>query len=243
MNRTALITGASGGIGSAIAIKFAQAGYNVAICYNQNSANAHAIDQKIKAMGTKSITIQADVSRHSQVKAIFERIDKELGGVDILVNNAGISQIKMINDVTPQEWDEMFAVNTKSAYLCSKEALPHMVGQKFGRIINISSMWGIIGASCEVAYSSSKAALIGFTKALAKELAPSGITVNCICPGLIDTPMNSHLSKEDLADFIDDIPVMRMGNPYEIAHAAAFFAHEDSGYITSQILAVDGGIT
>ena len=149
----------------------------------------------------------------------------------------------MINDVTEHEWDEMFALNTKAAYLCAKRALAHMIHQKWGRIINISSMWGLVGASCEVPYSASKAALIGFTKALAKELAPSGITVNAVAPGIIETQMNAHLSVEELAAFLEEVPVGRVGLPKEVAHAVAFLAHEDSAYITAQTLAVDGGIT
>lgn len=243
MKKTVLITGASGGIGSAIAKKFASLDYNVVICYNTNEKGANELLTVLSQMGADAITVKADVSDEKQVENLFAEAEKAFGGVDVLINNAGISQIKMINDVTPEEWNKMFAVNTKSAYLCSKRAISYMVRQHFGRIISISSMWGICGASCEVPYSASKAALHGFTKALAKELAPSGITVNCICPGLIDTAMNAHLSEEDLAEFINEIPVMRIGKPEEIAHACAFFADENAGYVTSQILSVDGGIT
>lgn len=243
MKKTVLITGASGGIGSAIAKKFASLDYNIVICYNTNEKGANELLTSLTEMGADAVTVKADVSDENQVENLFSQAEKTFGGVDVLINNAGISQIKMINDVTPEEWDKMFAVNAKSAYLCSKRAISYMVRQHFGRIISISSMWGICGASCEVPYSASKAALHGFTKALAKELAPSGITVNCICPGLIDTAMNAHLSEEDLAEFINEIPVMRIGKPEEIAHACAFFADENAGYITSQILAVDGGIT
>ena len=243
MKKTVLITGASGGIGSEITRKFAKLDYNVVICYNQNKESADRLISELKELGADAISVQADVSDENQVENLFAMAENAFGGVDVLINNAGISQIKMINDVTAEEWDKMFAVNTKSAYLCSKRAISYMVRQHFGRIINISSMWGICGASCEVPYSASKAALHGFTKALAKELAPSGITVNCICPGLIDTAMNAHLSDEDMADFIEEIPVMRIGKPEEIAHACAFFADENAGYVTSQILAVDGGIT
>lgn len=243
MKKTVLITGASGGIGSAIAKKFASLDYNVVICYNTNEKGANELLTALLEIGADAVTVKADVSDENQVEKLFSESENAFGGVDVLINNAGISQIKMINDVTTEEWDRMFAVNTKSAYLCSKRAVSFMVRQHFGRIINISSMWGICGASCEVPYSASKAALHGFTKALAKELAPSGITVNCICPGLIDTAMNAHLSEEDLAEFIKEIPVMRIGKPEEIAHACAFFADENAGYVTSQILAVDGGIT
>ena len=243
MNKTVLITGASGGIGSAIAEKFSDLGYNVILNYNKSRDAALSLCAKLRENNANVHALCADISDPEQVKNMFEQIHSLFGGVDILINNAGISQIKMINDVTDDEWDRMFSINTKSAFLCSKLALPYMVNNKWGRIINISSMWGICGSSCEVPYSASKAALIGFTKALAKELAPSGITINCIAPGFIDTKMNSHLSQQEIEEFIEEIPVMRLGKPYEIAHAAVFLAHENSGYITGQVLAVDGGIT
>ena len=243
MKKTVLITGSSGGIGQAIAKKFAELNYNVVICYNTNKTGAEELLEELKSKGVDAIAVKADVSDENQVENLFAETEKAFGGIDVLINNAGISQIKMINDVTAEEWERMFSVNTKSAFLCAKRAISYMVRNRFGRIINISSMWGICGASCEVPYSASKAALHGFTKALAKELAPSGITVNCICPGLIDTAINSHLSEEDLADFVNEIPVMRIGKPEEIAYTAAFFADENAAYITSQILAVDGGMT
>lgn len=244
MNKTVLITGASGGIGSAVAEKFACLGYNVVINYNKNEKAALELCEKLKTTGNCNIlAVKADISDNTQVDAMFSQAEKQFGGVDILINNAGISLIKMINDVTESEWDNIFDINTKSAYLCSKRAISYMVRNRWGRIINISSMWGICGASCEVPYSASKAALVGFTKALAKELAPSGITVNCIAPGLIETKMNAHLSSDELSAFVNDIPVMRQGRSFEVAHAASFFAHENSGYITAQTLAVDGGMT
>lgn len=243
MSKTVLITGASGGIGSAIAEKFAILGYNVAIHCNKNTEQAEKLCNEIRNNGKNAMVVSADVSSEAAVDSMFEKIESNFGGVDVLVNNAGISQIKMINDVTSDEWQKMFDVNTKSAFLCSKRAISHMVRSSWGRIINISSMWGIVGASCEVPYSASKSALIGFTKALAKELAPSGITVNCVAPGFIETKMNSHLSAEETAEFLSEIPVMRAGKPYEVANAVAFFANEGSGYVTGQTLAVDGGMT
>lgn len=243
MSKTVLITGASGGIGSAIAKKFAILGYNVAIHCNKNTEQAEKLCNEIRNNGKNAMVVSADVSSEAAVDSMFEKIESNFGGVDVLVNNAGISQIKMINDVTSDEWQKMFDVNTKSAFLCSKRAISHMVRSSWGRIINISSMWGIVGASCEVPYSASKSALIGFTKALAKELAPSGITVNCVAPGFIETKMNSHLSAEETAEFLSEIPVMRAGKPYEVANAVAFFANEGSGYVTGQTLAVDGGMT
>ena len=243
MAKTVLVTGSSRGIGAACAEKFAELGCNVVINYKSDEKSALALEQRLTQSGGSACAIRADVSDAAQIDLLFSEAEKRFCGVDILVNNAGISRISMINDVTEHEWDEMFALNTKAAYLCAKRALAHMIHQKWGRIINISSMWGLVGASCEVPYSASKAALIGFTKALAKELAPSGITVNAVAPGIIETQMNAHLSVEELAAFLEEVPVGRVGLPKEVAHAVAFLAHEDSAYITAQTLAVDGGIT
>lgn len=241
--KTVLITGAARGIGAACAEKFAALGYNIVLNYRTSKKQALALAETLKQNGAQVLCVCADVSDANAVESLFTQAEAAFGQVDILINNAGISQIKMLCDVTEADWRHMFAVNMDSAYLCSKRALCAMVAQKWGRIIHISSMWGICGASCEVPYSASKAALIGFTKALAKELAPSGITVNALAPGFIDTPMNRNVSPEDTAAFIEEIPVGRIGKPHEVAHAAAFLAHEDSGYITGQVLAVDGGIT
>ena len=241
--KTVLITGAARGIGAACAEKFAALGYNIVLNYRTSEKQALALAETLKQNGAQVLCVCADVSDANAVESLFTQAEAAFGQVDILINNAGISQIKMLCDVTEADCRHMFAVNTDSAYLCSKRALCAMVAQKWGRIIHISSMWGICGASCEVPYSASKAALIGFTKALAKELAPSGITVNALAPGFIDTPMNRNVSPEDTAAFIEEIPVGRIGKPHEVAHAAAFLAHEDSGYITGQVLAVDGGIT
>lgn len=241
--KTVLITGAARGIGAACAEKFAALGYNIVLNYRTSEKQALALAETLKQNGAQVLCVCADVSDANAVESLFTQAEAAFGQVDILINNAGISQIKMLCDVTEADWRHMFAVNMDSAYLCSKRALCAMVAQKWGRIIHISSMWGICGASCEVPYSASKAALIGFTKALAKELAPSGITVNALAPGFIDTPMNRNVSPEDTAAFIEEIPVGRIGKPHEVAHAAAFLAHEDSGYITGQVLAVDGGIT
>lgn len=243
MRKTVLITGAARGIGAACAEKFAALGYNIVLNYRTSEKQALALAETLKQNGAQVLCVCADVSDANAVESLFTQAEAAFGQVDILINNAGISQIKMLCDVTEADWRHMFAVNMDSAYLCSKRALCAMVAQKWGRIIHISSMWGICGASCEVPYSASKAALIGFTKALAKELAPSGITVNALAPGFIDTPMNRNVSPEDTAAFIEEIPVGRIGKPHEVAHAAAFLAHEDSGYITGQVLAVDGGIT
>lgn len=243
MNRTVLITGAARGIGAACAEKFALLGDNVVLNYRSSQEEAKTLSDALAHNGAKVLCVRADVTRSNEVDTLFAEAEQAFGHVDILVNNAGIAQIKMLCDVSKEEWQRIFSVNTEAAFLCAKRAMPAMISQKWGRIINVSSMWGICGASCEVPYSASKAALIGFTKALAKELAPSGITVNALAPGFIDTPMNRHLSPDEVRAFVEEIPVSRVGKPFEVAHAAAFLAHEDSGYITGQVLAVDGGIT
>ncbi len=243
MTRTVLITGGAKGIGAACAEHFARLGCNVVINYFTSETSAKNLQKELSDRGYNVLTVKADVSSKPQVEKMFELADKTFGGVDILINNAGISKIGIFNDFSEEDYDNIFDVNMKSAYLCSKYAVSHMLKKHWGRIINISSMWGLVGASCEVPYSASKAALIGFTKSLAKELAPSGITVNSLAPGFIDTDMNSHISEQDRTDFIESIPISRAGIPMEVAHAAAFFADERSSYITGQVLAVDGGFT
>ena len=243
MTRTVLITGGAKGIGAACAEHFACLGCNVVINYLTSETLAKNLQKELSDRGYNVLTVKADVSSKPQVEKMFELADKTFGGVDILINNAGISKIGIFNDFSEEDYDNIFDVNMKSAYLCSKYAVSHMLKKHWGRIINISSMWGLVGASCEVPYSASKAALIGFTKSLAKELAPSGITVNSVAPGFIDTDMNAHISEQDRTDFIESIPISRAGIPMEVAHAAAFFADERSSYITGQVLAVDGVFT
>lgn len=242
-SKTVLITGASRGIGAACAEEFAHAGFAVVINYHKSVEQAKALEKRLCDSGAKALAVRADVSKPDEVEALFQTVEQTFGGVDILINNAGISRIQMLCDTPPADWENVFSVNTEAAYLCAKRALSHMVHEKWGRIINISSMWGLCGASCEVAYSASKAALIGFTKALAKELAPSGITVNAIAPGFIDTDMNRALSEKERVAFFEEIPIARAGKPEEVAYAAAFLADRRAAYITGQVLAVDGGIT
>jgi len=240
--KNVLITGASGDIGAAIACVFAKNGYNVALHSNTKIDEAQKIAETLcREFGIKAVSIKADVSKESEVNAMFETLDKTFGKIDVLVNNAGISFVSMLCDTTTADWDRVMGVNLTGAFLCSKCAVDNMVHNKWGRIINISSVWGNAGASCEVAYSASKAGLVGFTKALAKELAPSGITVNAVSPGLIDTKMNSHLSEDDIKELCDEIPVGRMGTPEEVANAVLFLASDGASYITAQNITVDGG--
>ncbi|MCH5193806.1 MAG: 3-oxoacyl-ACP reductase FabG [Oscillospiraceae bacterium] len=239
MKKTVLITGASGGIGKAAVKAFVNAGYSVAMHYNKSRNETEERCRKLKGLGINAFAVQADISDRASVEKMFKEVRAVLGPVGVLVNNAGIAEQALFSDITGEMWDRMFDVNVKGAYLCTQSALPDMIHEKWGRIINISSMWGISGASCEVHYSASKAAIIGFTKALAKEVGPSGITVNCIAPGVIDTPMNGHLSPDVTEDLKNETPLNRIGNPDDVAEAMVFLA--GASFITGQVLSVDGG--
>jgi len=240
--KNVLVTGATGGIGRAVAEAFCKCGYNVALHTHSktDSANKLALEAA-KNYGVKTCAVSADISKGKEVEEMFRRLENDFGKIDVLVNNAGVSLVSMLCDTTEEDWDRVMDINLKGAFLCSKAVCGNMVHNKWGRIINISSVWGVCGASCEVAYSASKAGLVGFTKALAKELAPSGITVNAVSPGLIDTEMNSHLSEGDVKTLCDEIPVGRMGTPEEVANAVLFLASEGASYVTAQNITVDGG--
>ncbi|MBP1560957.1 MAG: 3-oxoacyl-ACP reductase FabG [Oscillospiraceae bacterium] len=241
MNKTVLITGASRGIGRAAAAAFAQNGYDVAVNYNKSAEAAETLCTELSRYGVKVKSFSADVADKSAVNEMVRKIEGDLGKISVLVNNAGIAEQALFSDITEEMWDRMFAVNVKGAYNCTQAVLPHMIHNKYGRIINISSMWGISGASCEVHYSASKAALIGFTKALAKETGLSGITVNCIAPGVIATEMNGHLSEEIMDELKNETPLNRIGTPEDIAEAIMFLASDKASFITGQVLSVDGG--
>ena len=224
-----LITGASRGIGFAMAKRFAEAGYAVyALWHNQK--------EQLDGIGALDITpVHGDVADAASVAAVRDAV----GAVDILVNNAAISRFGLITDLSEAEWDEMMAVNLKSVFLLSRAFLPDMIRRQSGRIINVSSIFGAVGGSCEVAYSAAKAGVIGFTKALAKEVGPSGIQVNCIAPGVIDTAMNARLSAEDLAALRDETPLGRLGTPEDVANLALFLAADK--FITGEVLHIGGG--
>lgn len=241
MNKTVLVTGASGGIGGACARLFAAEGYKVAIHFNSDRASAENLKNELCANGYTAMCVQADLQCENQVNTMVAEVEKTLGEISVLINNAGVAQQKLFTYTTRQDYDLLFGVNILGTVNCSRAVLPAMIRNKCGRIINISSMWGVCGASCEVLYSASKAAVIGFTKALAKEVGPSGITVNCIAPGVINTKMNSHLSEDDIAALSDETPLCRIGEPHEIADAVLFFASDRASFITGQTLSADGG--
>ena len=239
--KNVLITGGAKGIGRACAVLFAEKGCRVFIDYNTSEKEAFALEEELRARGLSAFALKADVSRSDEVERLFIEIEKRVKGVDVLVNNAGVSLIKTLDETAEREWDGVFAVNVKSAFLTSKRALPYMISRKAGSIVNVSSMWGVAGASCEVAYSASKSALVGFTKALAKELGPSGGRVNCVCPGVISTDMNGSLSPEVLGGLADGAALGRLGSAEEVAAAVCFLAGENASFITGQLLGVDGG--
>lgn len=231
-----LITGGSRGIGRACVEYFTSLGYRVAFIYAKSDDAAEEL-----AVSCGALAVKADVSDSASLNAAFDRATEWLGGIDVLINNAGIAQIKLFSDVTDEEWDRMLGVNLSGVFYATRAAIPMMVAQKSGRIINIGSVWGRCGASCEAHYSATKSALRGLTYSLAKELGPSGITVNCIEPGVIDTDMNRDLDESEMRELADETPLCRIGEPMEVAYLAEFLAGERASFITGQIIGVDGG--
>jgi len=236
-----LITGAAKGIGRAIAQAFAENRYNVIINYLTSEHQAHELAERLGNSGYSAAAFRADVTDRRQVDAMVESAVKRFGQIDVLVNNAGIARQRLFSDIVEKEWDETFAVHVKGAYNCCQSVLPQMISRKQGKIINISSIWGLTGASCEVHYSAAKAAVIGFTKALAKELGPSNIQVNCVAPGIIETDMNSFLSDANRETLISETPLMRFGKPWDVAQAVLFLASDKADFITGQVLSPNGG--
>ncbi len=239
--KTAIVTGGSSGIGKATAVALAREGYAVALLYRANTAGAEQVKAQIEDFGGRVELYKVDVSEATAVNSVVQRIERELGKIEVLVANAGKSLIKQINDTEPEEWNDLFGVNVNGVYNAVRAVIPGMIDRKRGRIITVSSVWGEVGASCESCYSATKAAVIGFTKAIAKELAPSGITVNCVTPGVIDTRMNECFSNEERLAIENEIPMCRFGRPKEVASAILFFASEGASYITGEVLGVNGG--
>lgn len=238
---TVLVTGGSGGIGGAIAERFATVGMNIVIHYMNSHEAANDVARRCMALGAKVLTVRADMKDRSQLLRMAEKLESSGLQPDILVNNAGKAHYGMLADVTEDEWDDIMAVNLKGTFLCSQIFMPHMVSQRYGRIINVSSVWGISGASCEVAYSASKGGVNAFTKALSKELAPSGVTVNAVAPGAVQTAMLNNLQEDELKMLEEEIPAGRLASPEEIASLVYFLALPESGYITGQVISPNGG--
>ena len=243
--KTALITGASGGIGCAVAKKFLEKGYFVIAQYNTDQKGIEFLQSEARLLdkGDYLFCVQADFTNEKSVCEMMEKVNKSFPRLDVVVNNAGAGLYKLITETTVEEWDKLFAINIKSAYIINNYALKGMISSQKGSIINLSSMWGQVGASMEVAYSASKSAMIGYTKALAKEVAPSGITVNCVCPGVIDTKMNARFTKEDIDELIEQTPLGRIGKATDIASLVYFLASEDAQFIKGQVITCDGGFS
>lgn len=238
--KTVLVTGASRGIGKAVALKFAENGYNVVINCFRSIEQLEETKKEIENTGASCLTVTGDIKNYQFVTELFQKIHEVFGKVDVLVNNAGISYIGLLQDMTPEQWNQTIQTNLTSVFNCCSHAIPDMLSKHQGKIINISSVWGVAGASCEAAYSASKGGINGLTMALGKELAPSNIQVNAIACGAINTEMNQFLEEEELNALIEEIPACRLGKPEEVADLA-FTLAESHNYLTSQIIKLDGG--
>lgn len=238
----ALITGASRGIGAATAEAFARAGYAVTILYHSNTKKADALVARLREEGHEAIAIAIDIKDCAAVRHAVQKANLQFGAVDVLVSNAGIASQKLFTDITPEEFKDMMDTHVTGLFNITQAVLPGMISKKTGSIITVSSIWGITGASCEVSYSTAKAAVIGFTRALAKEVGPSHITVNCVAPGVVDTDMNMNLSSGDISELCDQTPLGRIGTPREIADVIVFLASDKAGFITGQVISPNGGL-
>ncbi len=240
-NMNVLVTGASRGIGASIAKRFAMAGMNVIIHYRNSHELANEVARTCLEYGVRVLTVAADLREVEEIHRMQSKLQQHGMEPDILINNAGLAHYGMLADLSEQEFDDVIAANLKSMFFCSQTFMPYMIRQQYGRIINVSSIWGMTGASCEVLYSASKGGVNAFTKALAKELAPSGVTVNAIAPGAVRTDMLSHLADDDLRLLQEDIPAGRLAEPDEIASMVYFLALPESGYMTGQVVSPNGG--
>lgn len=240
MNKTVVVTGASRGIGRAVSIYYAQNGFNVCICCRKNSEMLEKVRQEILNYGVECIAFTGDIGNFQECETFFKLIAQSYSKIDILVNNAGISHIGLLQDMSPDEWHNIVEANLTSVFNCCKLAIPIMLSRHAGKIVNISSVWGCVGASTEVAYSATKGGINSFTKALAKELAPSNIQVNAIACGIIDTDMNGFLNDDELQSVLDEVPAGRIGKPEDVAKLT-FDITNTSDYLTGQVIKLDGG--
>lgn len=241
MDKTAIVTGGARGIGRAVSALLCRKGYNVLINYNSSEESALKLVSELKRDGLSAVAYKCDVSDKCSVDKMFEFVLSEFGSVDVLVANAGIASQKLFTDVSEEEWSKLQSVDLGGCFYCNQAAARIMVKQHSGAIVNVSSVWGVTGASCEVAYSAAKSGVIGLTKALAKELGPSGIRVNAVAPGVIKTDMLASFSEKDLASLADETPLCRLGTPEDVAEAVAFLTSDSAAFITGQVLHVDGG--
>ena len=238
----ALITGGSRGIGAATARAFARRGWGVAVNYHRSQWEAERLEEELEAMGVPALAVGADVSDGAQVERMVDNVLEKFCQLDILVCNAGQSHMGLLGQIDEADWRRMMGVNLDGVYHCCRAVMPHFIHRKTGVIVTVSSMWGQVGASCEAAYSAAKGGVIALTRALAKELGPSGIRVNCVAPGVIRTDMNAHLEEEALAALAEETPLGRLGEPEEVAAAIAFLASDEASFITGQVLAPNGGL-
>lgn len=238
----AVITGAGKGIGRETCLRLAKDGYKIAVCYNNSISAAEKTAEDIVAAGGVAKVFALDITDSQKVNSVFAEIEKDLGEIAVLVNNAGIAEQSLFTDITDEMWHKMIETNLSGAFYCTRAVLPFMIHRKKGKIINIASIWGETGGSCEVHYSAAKAGLIGMTKALAKEVGPSGITVNSVSPGVILTDMTSHFDEDTMNELKDETPLGKIGTPEDVAGAVAFLASADADFITGQNIAVNGGM-
>lgn len=237
--KTAIVTGGAKGIGAAIVKRLVSDGYRVALCYNSSAEKAEVLCNEADG---NCRAYKLDITDSNAVKSVFADIENNYGEISVLVNNAGIAEQALFTDITDGMWHRMIETNLSGTFYCCRAVLPYMIHRKNGKIINISSIWGEIGGSCEVHYSAAKAGIIGMTKALAKEVGPSGITVNCVSPGVILTDMTSHFDEQTMSELKSETPLNRIGTPEDVAGAVAFLASSNADFITGQDVAVNGGM-